>query len=96
MSYMEEAASEFGVGVHLTLTLMGLTPLQCVKFPALLGIQKPSMKSLGQPQPVVQLQLSVCSHRAPCCGICLIDPDGHSQGEGTLQGPHTAVHTHDC
>ena len=52
---MEEAASKFGVGVHLTLTLMGLTPLQCVKFPALLGIQKPSMKSLGQPQPVVQL-----------------------------------------
>ena len=42
------------------------------------------MKSLGQPQPVVQLQLTVCSHRAPCCGICLIDPDGHSQGLHTM------------
>ena len=70
---MEEAASEFGVGVHLALTLMGLTPLQYVKFPALLGIQKPSMKSLGQPQPVVQLSVLIELRVVASASLILMD-----------------------
>ena len=57
---------------------------------------KPYYESNEEPGPCRLCHYCSHRHRAPCCGICLIDPDGHSQGEGTLQGPHTAVHTHDC